>query len=84
VHIVVVPKEHVASLTDLGDSGEVLLLEVMRVVRTVAAQVEQDHGACSVTTNLGWYQESKHQHWHVYHRGETKEEILTMYGGHDG
>lgn len=65
VHIVVVPKRHVRSLTDLGDEPDELLMTVMAVVRRVAAQVEADHGACRVLTNLGRYQDSKHLHFHV-------------------
>ncbi|MFD7505399.1 HIT family protein [Streptomyces sp. NPDC059850] len=84
VHIVVVPKEHTPSLVNLGGGGPELLAEVMDVVTKVAAQVEQKHGAASVTTNVGLYQESKHLHWHVYHRGESDEQILAMYGHHDG
>ncbi|WP_406490616.1 HIT domain-containing protein [Streptomyces sp. NBC_01604] len=84
VHIVVVPKVHVPSLVDLGDDNADLLLEVMDVVREVAGKVRAEHGAASVTTNEGLYQESKHMHWHVYHRGETEREILAMYGHHDG
>ncbi|MER6443642.1 HIT family protein [Streptomyces venezuelae] len=83
VHIVVVPKEHVPSLTDLGDAGPALLAEVLTVVQQVAAMVEAEHGACSVTTNLGLYQESKHMHWHLVHRGESRSEILAAYGHHD-
>ncbi|MFF3697262.1 HIT family protein [Streptomyces sp. NPDC002221] len=83
VHIVVIPKVHVPSLTDLGDAGEGLLHEVLSVVRGVAARVEREHGSCSVTTNLGLYQESKHLHWHVTHRGESEAEIRGMYGNHD-
>ena len=83
VHIVVVPKEHIASLVDLGDGGAELLAEVMAVVAQVAGQVSEKHGAASVTTNVGLYQESKHLHWHVYHRGETDEQILEMYGHGD-
>ncbi|WP_328912510.1 MULTISPECIES: HIT domain-containing protein [unclassified Streptomyces] len=84
VHVVVVPKEHTPSLVDLGDGGEELLGEVMAVVRQVAARVEAEHGAASVTTNVGLYQESRHLHFHVYHRGESEEQILAMYGHHDG
>ncbi|MER6031865.1 HIT domain-containing protein [Streptomyces sp. NPDC001851] len=83
VHIVVVPKEHVPSLTDLGDADESLLPEVVDVVREVAAGVTNEHGSCSVITNLGLYQESKHMHWHVVYRGESKEQILGTYGHHD-
>jgi histidine triad (HIT) family protein len=65
VHIVVVPKSHVPSLTDLGGHGEALLHEVLAVVRQVAATVERQHGAARVLTNLGRYQDSKHLHFHV-------------------
>ncbi|MEU5388854.1 HIT domain-containing protein [Kitasatospora cineracea] len=73
VHIVVVPRQHVPSLEDLGAGGEELLTEVMRVVRSVATQVKAEHGASCVVTNLGEYQESRHLHWHVLFRGELPE-----------
>lgn len=65
VHIVVVPKVHVPSLTDLGEFDERVLHQVLSVVRRVAAKVEEEHGACRVLTNLGGYQDSKHLHFHV-------------------
>lgn len=65
VHIVVVPKTHVPSLTDLGGNPDSLLYRVLDVVREVAAQVEKEHGACRVLTNLGRYQDSKHLHFHI-------------------
>lgn len=65
VHIVVVPKDHVPSLTNLGDHSEEILSRVLEVVREVAASVELEHGACRVLTNLGEYQDSKHLHFHV-------------------
>lgn len=64
VHIVVVPKVHVPSLTDLG--GHTSVLEpILDMVREVATRVEAEHGACRVLTNLGRYQDSKHLHFHV-------------------
>ena len=65
VHIVVVPKAHIPSLTDLGGHGIEQLHALLDVVRRVAAQVEREHGACRVVTNLGAYQDSKHLHFHV-------------------
>lgn len=65
VHLVVVPKAHVPSLIDLGDADEVLLHQVLAVVRRVADQVTREHGACRVSTNLGGYQDSKHLHFHL-------------------
>lgn len=83
VHIVVIPKRHTPSLIDLGDGGEALLAEVMQTVCDVAAKVTAEHGACEVSTNLGWYQESKHLHVHVTFRGETEEQVLSQYGHPD-
>ncbi|MCC3773796.1 HIT family protein [Streptomyces sp. UNOB3_S3] len=69
VHIVVVPKQHTPSLVDLGEGGEELLAAVMKIVRQVATDVLEKHGAAQVITNLGDYQESKHLHVHVVVRG---------------
>lgn len=65
VHIVVIPKRHVPSLTDLGEADESLLPGLLAVVRQVASEVEREHGAARVLTNLGDYQDSKHLHFHV-------------------
>jgi histidine triad (HIT) family protein len=65
VHIVVVPKLHVPSLTDLGGSPIEVIYKVLDVVRDVAKSIEAEHGSCRVLTNLGEYQESKHLHFHV-------------------
>ncbi len=65
VHIVVIPKRHIASLIALTAEDDDLLLEMMGVIREIAARVVAEHGACRVITNLGDYQESKHLHWHV-------------------
>lgn len=63
-HIVVIPKLHVPSLLS-DDLTDGLLLEIIEVVRSVAARVLNETGACRVVTNLGDYQESRHLHWHV-------------------
>ncbi|MEU6405487.1 HIT domain-containing protein [Streptomyces sp. NPDC046985] len=58
--LVVVPKRHIPSLVDLGEGNEEILADVLRVVRSVAAQVREEHGAACVVTNE--HQESKHMH----------------------
>lgn len=65
VYIVVIPKTHVPSLTDLGEHSIEVIHRVLEVVREVAASVEKEYGACRVLTNLGEYQDSKHLHFHV-------------------
>lgn len=53
VHIVVVPKVHVPSLTDLGGHDISIIYRLLDVVREVAAEVEAQYGGCRVATNLG-------------------------------
>lgn len=65
VHIVAIPKRHISSLITLEESDDFLLLELLKVVKQVAAMVTKENGACRVITNLGEYQDSKHLHWHV-------------------
>ena len=65
VHIVVIPKRHIPSLLLLTDGDDALLLELLSVIRLIAAGLVDKHGACRVLTNLGGYQDSKHLHWHV-------------------
>jgi histidine triad (HIT) family protein len=72
VHIVVVPKAHIPSLTHLGGHDMSLVYRLLDVVREVAAEVETEYGACRVVTNLGKYQDSKHLHFHIGF-GDRKE-----------
>jgi histidine triad (HIT) family protein len=65
VHIVVIPKRHIGSLLSLDQDDDNLLIELISIVRQVAAPIVEQHGACRVITNLGEYQDSKHLHWHV-------------------
>lgn len=65
VHIVVVPRKHIPSLTDLGDYPISVVHEVLEVVREIAKEVTDEYGACRVLTNLGEYQDSKHLHFHI-------------------
>lgn len=73
-HIVVIPKRHVASLLTLTPEDDALLVELISVVREVAARVVAERGACRVLTNLGAYQDSKHLHWHVFSGEQLKKQ----------
>lgn len=65
VHIVVVPKKHIASFTALTKDDESLLLEIVEVLKTIAEKVQNEQGAARILTNLGEYQDNKHLHFHV-------------------
>jgi histidine triad (HIT) family protein len=65
VHVMVVPKRHIASLTTATADDEADLRALFTMVQRVAAEIERDHGGARVVTNIGKYQDSKHLHVHV-------------------
>jgi len=65
VHIVVVPKKHISSFTALSQDDTPILLEIVEVLKSLAAKVEKEYGAARILTNLGKYQDSKHLHLHI-------------------
>lgn len=66
VHLVVVPKRHIASLSTVTAADEPDVRAVLEVVQRIARRVEQEEGEAAVLTNLGRYQDSKHLHVHVH------------------
>jgi len=74
VHIVVIPKKHIPSLTKIGKDDKNLFIELMDIVMLVAGKIENEYGACRVITNLGKYQDSKHLHWHIVSDEEASED----------
>lgn len=65
VHIVVVPKRHIASLLELTSTENSIARELLDVIQEVSDQVLKDNEKCRVLTNLGEYQDSKHLHFHI-------------------
>lgn len=65
VHIVVIPKKHIPSLINLGGHPIELVHKVLEVVRVIAKDVSDKHGAARILSNIGEYQDSKHLHFHV-------------------
>lgn len=72
IHVVVVPKRHIASFTTVGVEHEPDVRALLSVVQRIARDVEEQHGAAAVLTNLGTYQDSKHLHVHV-HSGPRRD-----------
>ena len=68
-HIVVVPKRHIASLTEVTEKDAYVMRRLFAVLQSVANDVERRTGAAAVLTNLGRYQDSKHLHVHVHSGG---------------
>lgn len=65
IHLVVVPKVHVDSLLTLTQASPGTAADLLNAVQVVAAEVLRNHGAASVLTNLGEFQDSKHLHIHI-------------------
>lgn len=72
-HIVVVPRKHIASLTTVTAQDEESVRRLLRVVQSVASDLERREGAASVVTNLGRYQDSKHLHVHIHSGGRRED-----------
>lgn len=72
VHLVVVPKRHIASLTRASAADEDDIGALLKVVQIVARNVEEERGAATVLTNLGSYLDSRHLHVHI-HAGPRRD-----------
>ena len=68
-HIVIVPKQHIPSLTTVSTEDRPVVERLFAVVQDVARRVEVEQSAAAVLTNLGSYQDSKHLHIHVHSGG---------------
>ena len=66
VHILVVPKEHLASLDDTGNASDLLLAECLRSVRLITRQEGLTNGY-RVVSNCGpdACQSVQHLHFHI-------------------
>ncbi|MCW3792824.1 HIT domain-containing protein [Paenibacillus sp. LS1] len=65
-HIVVIPKIHIQSfISEEEENNDELLIEMMRVIKKIAADMLAQTGSSKIVTNLGSYQDSKHLHWHI-------------------
>jgi histidine triad (HIT) family protein len=72
VHVVAVPKRHISSFTTAATQDEPDVRALLSVVQRIAWQVEEEHGAAAVLTNLGRYQDSRHLHVHVHSGPQTR------------
>ncbi len=50
---------------ELSEEDMPILLEIVEVIKKLAAKVQKERGAARILTNLGEYQDSKHLHFHI-------------------
>ena len=68
-HIVIIPKEHIDSLSSDNATDFTLASQFLIAINHVVRLLEDELGGCRVCSNVGDYQSAKHLHWYV-HAGE--------------
>lgn len=66
IHLLMIPKEHIASLTELDSEHDELIAKMMRLLPQIAKQQGLDNGFRSIiNTGPGGGQEVYHLHIHL-------------------
>lgn len=67
IHILVIPKKHIATLVDLTEEDEMLMGKIFTVINKIAKEQEFDKNGFRVISNCGedGCQEVKHIHFHL-------------------
>lgn len=63
IHIVIVPKTHIAKLSDLEDLS--LIEEIFSIAQEIIREKGLDKTNFRIITNGGSFQDSKHLHFHL-------------------
>ena len=69
IHVVVIPKQHVASLLDPLALDDALLSSMMQAVQHTAKAFGLDHTGFYVRANAAGPGVTPHMHWHIYGPG---------------
>lgn len=77
VHIVVIPKKHIASLADFQPGDEIIIQELLAVAADVCRRVTAGHGGCRLSSNCGDFQSNKHLHFYIHHGQRLRQEDGT-------
>ncbi len=72
LHLVVIPKRHIASLTRADAADEDDVQAMMKVAQSLARAVEEERGSEAVVTNLGSYQDSQHLRVHIHSGSQVR------------
>ena len=65
VHIIVISKQHIPTIFDLGNDTNELKLELFKAISLASQEVIRLKGACKVEMYLGDFQQVQHLHCHV-------------------
>lgn len=82
-HIIVIPKKHILSFLAVTEREAEILADVINVVKEAAGSLNDEYGACTISTNIGDYQSNKHMHWHVHFGKRLRDENGRVIHDHD-
>lgn len=63
LHIVIVPRQHIARLVDVEDM--MLVKEVFEIAKKIILRLGLHETSYRIITNGGFFQDSKHLHFHL-------------------
>lgn len=73
-HIVIIPKQHIDSLSSVETIDSRLAADFMQAIHHVTSILEREEGGCRVSSNVGNYQTTKHLHWYVHSGKRVRNE----------
>jgi histidine triad (HIT) family protein len=74
VHIVIIPKRHIASLSALEPGDHAIIHEMLDVATELCHRITEEHGGCRLSSNCGDYQTTKHLHFYIHHGPRLRDE----------
>lgn len=74
VHIVIVPKKHIASLADVAPDDWPIVQEMLTIASDLSRQITAEHGGCRLSTNSGDHQSTKHLHFYIHSGPRIRDE----------
>lgn len=74
VHVVIIPKQHIASLAALEEGEMPIVQEMMEVAAELCRKITAEHAGCRLSTNCGDHQTTKHLHFYI-HSGERIRDV---------
>ncbi len=78
IHILVIPKKHIASLVDMKEGDEILISKIYTVINKIAQDIGIDKKGFRVIVNCGedGGQEVAHLHFHLLAGKKLGEKIV--------
>ncbi len=74
VHIVIIPKRHIASLAAVEPADWLIVHEMLTVAADICRRITEENGGCRLSTNSGDYQTTKHLHFYIHHGERVRDE----------